>query len=1258
MSENQKSNQKHHSFLRKSMKALMWFLLVVIVLLFILLFCLNAYLASNKTKVLDNLKFLNNGVITFEEANISVFRNFPSATLSLKNVIVKDSSQQQNTAILLVNELKAALTIQKLFKKQVEVNSLALHEGTLNISTDKNGQFNIEKLLASKSINTTTQSRDPDIKLVDFDLLLSDMILNFEDQLNSINYASKISHSKSKLKKNGADWDIDAFTSNSTFQYDDLKKQNYIEGQIGELHSVISTNQTNWNIDLDTKNTDIQYSNRRKNNAISGKLNQFKSKIVINENELIADTEMNIYVDEFSLKKSQGSFIKNSTLAGSFQSIIKNGQLDIAPFDLKINEEEFLFEAMFKPKVFNKITLESDKTRFAKTISLLPKQLQNKISPYRVEKPFYSKTTIQGSFTNREEPLITIDVRLPNNKATVLGNDFKNVKLSGQFINRLDDSASYTKGSKSDFKFKFNNVSTSYRDFILSTKNALLTSTKANGLELALAAKIHGKASSISDWFGNDQFFFEKGTFELSANIDSPFKSFNDILIASNASIRLHDFSVWYQPANVSFPFEKLDLAKQSGDANFTIVNSSFVQDHEVLADGILKNINALLFNEIGLSTESDIRVVAKKLSWIDFINLFGQNGYLKNEKQKTDQEKKSSMKETIRGMYYNFQPSISLDVDTLAYYDILQLENFNSGVYFQDQNTLILEKTSFDYDRGSVDFSAKLDISKPDKTPFEFELATTNLNLKKLLPAFDFFNIKLLEDLENLPDDVKIQLNHKGIIDDQHGLITNTSTGEIVIESQAHNGTFATISYHPNEDQTKLKTKIDIEGDPSLFNEFFGTEQFFFSEGRFSVQLNFLGDLKSKEQLMTEAVAIFAMHDAYVYYKPVDVNFPLKQVDLNLKQDKADFSFFVRSDSMDRQILFEGEMENFSEIILGNTGKTIKVNVNVHSPILEWDNFVDIFMPESKEKVESATASKEVNVSKIKETVRGLMRTFNPTINLKLDRFIYSEDLTFDKLKARLFLKDTDYLVLDNTSFDFHEGKIQMNGKVDLDKKDQAPFETIFLSRNVDIAKLIKGLDYLNLPSVRSIKNLSGTLNMDFDFKGTIAKGGKGLINEETVGVLDFTLRDLGIAGFPALDTVATKMRMKRRFDKLQFATLSNQLSINGNEIDIPLMEIQSNALSLFAEGKLSYGYNTNIWFSFPTSNLRLRDYDTIPAMEGYAKAGKKLFIEVTSDDTGANRYKFRLRKKWFYKTRGIPEQFRQDRKKWRKERRELKRR
>ena len=93
--------------------------------------------------------------------------------------------------------------------------------------------------------------------------------------------------------------------------------------------------------------------------------------------------------------------------------------------------------------------------------------------------------------------------------------------------------------------------------------------------------------------------------------------------------------------------------------------------------------------------------------------------------------------------------------------------------------------------------------------------------------------------------------------------------------------------------------------------------------------------------------------------------------------------------------------------------------------------------------------------------------------------------------------------------------------------------------------------------------------------------------------------------------------------------------------------MEIQTNVLELFVEGVIKTDIGTNIWLSIPYDNLAKKDKTIVPKKRGYAATKSKLFIEITTDSNGDYKMKYHLTKKKFYKQRGIPKQYKLDKKK-----------
>ena len=1002
----------------------------------------------------------------------------------------------------------------------------------------------------------------------------------------------------------------------------------------------------------------FDYSEALNNRFINGDMKYVNADIQSNGKNMDASFDMDLCVNEITFNKLKGSYLENSDLSGIFNLERKDSIFNILPFDLKINDQLYTFGGAYNTQETNGYTLylENKYTTLEDTSPLLASNIQEKLRPYKIDEPFYSKTTILGNPVAGYPPIVQVDFVIK--KSTVQINDYslKVVTTSGFFKNRIyDDERAWTEDKKR-YKVNLENLIAEYDAMSIVANQVSINNTQKAGLWLKANMKVTGNPSSISKWFHNDQFFFRKGKFELDATVSGPVKNYNQIIIESKADLKLDNFYVIYKPADAAFPFKRLELEKERGDADFKIVSSTPENGHVFKIDGGIKNVSAVLL-ELAQRASSDVLFVADKISWTDFLNLFGENGYLTNNAPKSDRQKKKSMKETIRGIQYDFQPRVVVKVDTLQYFDFVEVYDFKSGIHFENEHTLVLEKTSFRYGDGNVDFHAKIDISQSDISPFEFELHTEKLNLNKLLPAFNYFNIQLLSDIEKHAENVSIDIEHTGIMDDQKGLIPGTSTGKIIFKIDNGETLLGRIDYEPgtllNGNQSKVelggnvKTKIALEGKPYLFNKFLKTNRFFFNKGNFFAKFEYVGNITNFENLLSQGDAHLDLMNSEVYYKETDVTFPLTKIELDLHKNNADFYAYLFSPSPLQEINLNGTIKNISELAIGNTGKQIKTIVNVDSPILRWEQFLGIFTPINKEKTDSIN-----NAKTLKSTAKGLLTTFEPDLSVYLDTFIYSDKLLLRELQTGIHVQDSATIILDKTGFKFIDGSVNMEGKMDLSREDHIPFSGIFNTAELDVAGLLEGLNYLNLPSFRNVEKLSGQTNMNLDLSGILAENAASVTPEKMNGLLDFELSDIVIQGFLPLDKIAAKIMMKKRFKTVRFAPIANSLNFQGQDIQIPLMEIRSNAITMFLEGTLSYGDNTNIWVTIPLSNLTAGDLSTIPDKKDYAAFKWKIYVEVTTDEFGENQFKLRFSKRKFYKQRGILEQYKLDKRKY-KERR-----
>lgn len=1156
--DNQSPPKYKYSFLGKAIKWLLLLILLSVLVIVIGLFLTNSYLQSNKTKIVEDLPFLNKATIAFEETEISLYKNFPSASITIHQLKVKDSLfQKHHNHLLDLGTLSASFSLKELLKKKITVHSVHIDKGKFRLHTDKNGYNNLKALLP---LPDTKEKRK------ELELILDGLAVHISDL---------------------------------------------------EVH-----------ITDDTKET-----------SIHGQVANVQTTLDIEEGAIKGVLDLAVNVHEMIFKKEKGSFIENSELSGIASLKWNDHLVTVEPFDLTINEEIFEFSGTIPTNggIAN-LHLVNKHTRFDRVIPLLPKKIQEQLVPYKITHPFYTTTLIKTDFKPNTMPLVVVDFTLDKNDLVVFDIPLNQTSLTGKFINTLNEHSQGLVKTRGNIKISVSDLSTHYESFYATTDDLVISSTKGKGGKIDSDIIVKGPVKGISKWLKNDQFFFEEGEFELTASLNGSLKNIEDIIIQTNAELSLTEFSVFYQPANSAFSFEKMKLEKRVGDAFFSIVTDSTAHGPTINIDGGLTNLPTLLLSTYFKQVDSEMHITSSKLTWQNFLNLFGEHGYFKSQIPKTDSEKKHSMKETLKGVYNNFRPKLTIQIDTLQYLDQFELTNFKSGLHFKNVHELILENTEFDYEDGHILFSGGVDISHPKNTPFDFMLDAEKINLNKLLPKVNYFNAPLLKQMDHTSENVSIQVKHHGVIDDEKGLIPNTSKGSIAIQNRENKIGVIKVAYEAidtiisGKSIPSTNTEISLQGDPVVFNDFFKTDKFIFKEGFFKVDFEHNGSLNDIQDLLERASINFSLLEGDIYYHPTGITFPLAGVDLVVRDNNTEFDFILHSDSLERVLKFSGNLENLSQLVLGNTGKSLRTHVDVYSSKVKWKEFQNLFIGSREEKT---------TIQSMKITICDLFNTFNPTIHINADTFVYNQNLIVEGATTGIYLVDSTTVYLEKTGFHFHKGSMLLNGDIDLGHSAETPFDINLHAKDFDVAGLLQSLEYLSLPTLKQAKKLRGNITMNLDLKGEVAADGKGLVTSATQGILNFDLHDLEIKGFQPLHAIGEKLRMKNRFDDIVFAPISSQIQINGNNMGFPLTEIQSNAVHLFMEGIFSFGMDTNLWLSIPLNNLRKRDLTVVPDKENYAVSKRKIHLESTSDETGAIKFKFFLTKRKFYKQRGLLDKY-----------------
>ncbi len=311
-----------------------------------------------------------------------------------------------------------------------------------------------------------------------------------------------------------------------------------------------------------------------------------------------------------------------------------------------------------------------------------------------------------------------------------------------------------------------------------------------------------GTPEILNDLFNSDTFFFRGGDFNLKGQVYGDILQINDFLNALNGTLRLANSSVIYQPNNLTLPIELLDVQIKNNLAILNTLEIGVGTTDKLNFSGILENFSAFLSSTNTNQVNTFIDLHSDRLQWDDFIGIFHKE--VKKENTATDATINNRIKETLRGIYASFNPKLSVTIDRFEYEDLIVVENFSTGLYFDNLNSLVLEESGFDYNKGSkVIFAAQVDISESVGTNIDvdFRVFGNPLHLNEIL-NYDTF----------LLDGGKIEIAAKiaGDIEKMNELISAASA-KFKIENSAliHNPSKVRIPFSILE--------IDIKNDDAI---------------------------------------------------------------------------------------------------------------------------------------------------------------------------------------------------------------------------------------------------------------------------------------------------------------------------------------------------------------------------------------------------------------------------------------------------------
>jgi hypothetical protein len=216
----------------------------VLLLLVILAFAIPYFFKDQiKAKILTSINEKVDAKVAFADADLSLFRNFPNASVSIEKLSIINKAPFEGDTLVAFDELNLKMSIKELFKgdnETINIDGISSKNGLINIIFNKDGIGNYDIALKDENNIQDEKSKPLSLKIKDYSV--ENFKFKYYDEkskikmvLDSINHEGTGDFTSSKL---------DLATKSTAKVSLDMDKANYMKNVGISLDAVIG-------IDLD-----------------------------------------------------------------------------------------------------------------------------------------------------------------------------------------------------------------------------------------------------------------------------------------------------------------------------------------------------------------------------------------------------------------------------------------------------------------------------------------------------------------------------------------------------------------------------------------------------------------------------------------------------------------------------------------------------------------------------------------------------------------------------------------------------------------------------------------------------------------------------------------------------------------------------------------------------------------------------------------------------------------------------------------------
>jgi hypothetical protein len=401
--------------------------------------------------------------------------------------------------------------------------------------------------------------------------------------------------------------------------------------------------------------------------------------------------------------------------------------------------------------------------------------------------------------------------------------------------------------------------------------------------------------------------------------------------------------------------------------------------------------------------------------------------------------------------------------------------------------------------------------------------------------------------------------------------------------------------------------------------NRLLGTNTFVFNKGKADLSLIYKAPFDQNDKGERFIYGTIKTGGARATYKPRNLSLEDMQMVMNFQgRDLSITNLKLTSGSS--SLAMDGRIENFSNLYYSDPAKML-VHWQIRSPQINLNEFM-AFAGRRKGAAPSPAKVRR-GVQRISNNLEQMLEQASMRMNLSLGRVIYKKFVATD-VRGAITLQQSGILI-NNLGLKQGGGSVNLTGSLDQSGiRNQFTIDSRI--NNVNVERLFYAFDNFGQDAITS-QNLRGTFFGGTSVSGTMDNQG-GIVPRSFRGTVRFDIRNGALVNFEPMTKVGNFAFPNRNFSDIRFTNLKNTLTLRGEKVIIPPMEIRSTVLNIFLDGVYSFSTGTNIAIKVPLRNPS-KDEAIADSELKKARDLKGIVINLRALDGENGKVRFRLGKR-----------------------------